>query len=54
MGTSLKVMPFALLITKVKLSVPILVINRENVVNNRPNTIHLGGDIEDQVAKIMD
>lgn len=49
MGTSLKVMPFAMSLHIVGKDVPIVVLNRENVVPNRKKVLHFPGDIEPNV-----
>ena len=56
MGTSLKVFPFANLITLIPKTVPIVLINRDdsyaqgNVINNY---LFLGGDLDKNVEKIV-
>ncbi|CAD8197857.1 unnamed protein product [Paramecium octaurelia] len=52
-GTSLKVMPFAASVAKVGPTTPIILINRENVLNGRKNLLHLDGDIEENCKKIL-
>lgn len=44
-GTSLKVMPFASSISLVGKKVPCVVLDRDNVLAGRKNTLHLPGDI---------
>lgn len=47
-------MPFAASVNMVKKEVPILVLNRDNVVKGRKNTLFLGGDIEENCIKLLD
>jgi len=54
MGTSLKVMPFAMSVYQIGKDVPIVVLNRENVIPDRKKVLHFPGDIEPNVQMIMD
>lgn len=54
MGTSLVVFPFANLISLVHKTVPIVLINRENSLQqSRENFLFIGGDIDTNVEKIV-
>ena len=53
MGTSLKVAPFSFLVSFVDKSVPIVLVNRDNLhFGDRPNFLFLQGDIEDHIQQI--
>jgi len=55
MGTSLKVYPFAGLISEIPKTVPLVYINRENtsIPKNRDNFLFMEGDIDDQVNQLI-
>ncbi len=53
MGTSLKVLPFAALVTMVPQNVPIVYINRENTKIYRDNFLFMEGSIDDQVHELI-
>eukprot|EP01039_Chlorochromonas_danica_P010916 gene10915-12132_t len=54
MGTSLKVYPFAFLLTTLSEDVPIVLINRENPGIARENFLFLAGEIEETVSKLAE
>lgn len=51
-GTSLKVNPFAYLAQIIPSDVPVVLINREDVMD-RNNKLWLEGDIQENIEKIM-
>jgi len=53
MGTSLKVMPFAGLMSMVPEGVPIVYINRENTEVVRENLLFMEGEIDEQVLDLI-
>lgn len=53
MGTSLKVFPFASLLTGVKKTTPLVLVNYENPGVKRDNFLFLQGPIEDSIISIM-
>jgi len=53
MGTSLKVLPFASLVTMVPNHVPIVYVNRENSKIYRDNFLFMEGNIDDQVHELI-
>jgi len=53
MGTSLKVFPFANLVSLIRKTTPIVLINRENPGINRDNFLFLDGDIDSRVLEII-
>lgn len=54
MGTSLKVYPFAFLLTTLSEEVPIVLINRENPGIARENFLFLPGEIEETIGKLVE
>lgn len=51
-GSSLKVFPFAGLVTLIKDDVPLILINRENPGVKRKLFLHVPGDIDDTIVNI--
>ena len=52
-GTSLQVNPFAYLAQLIPKSAPIVLINRDDVVHRKDLKLWMEGDIQDNVAKLM-
>ena len=52
MGTSLKVQPFASLLSLVQSSAPIVLLNRDNPGLERSNFLFLDGEIEENITDI--
>jgi NAD-dependent SIR2 family protein deacetylase len=52
MGTSLKVFPFAFLVSCISDDVPVVLINRENPGIERNHLLFLPGDIQENIVKI--